>query len=305
MAEITRIASISLGPSSRDKTVELELLGRRFMLERLGTDGHIGRFARFLRQYDGIADVLCVGGINLGVQWGDRYYPFTQVRRILRDVKQTPVVDGAGLKATLEPRTVQILQERGIIDSARTRALVMSAFDRYWLAEAIAGCCDEAIYGDLIFSLGIPRAVRSLEAMGSWARVLLPIITRLPHNWAFATGVHSDRIVPKFEDYYEWADLVAGDFAYIRHYLPAQLAGKIILTNTITPDDVLLLQARGVKYLVTTSPQIEGRAFATNVMEGVFVSLLGRPPQELRADDYLRLAEEIKWEPVIREISTA
>ncbi len=305
MAEIIRIVSISLGPSSRDKSVELELLGKRFLLERLGTDGHMGRFARFLRQYDGIADVLCIGGINLGVQWRDRYYPFSQVRGILREVKQTPVVDGAGLKATLEPRTVEILQERGIIDLPQSRALVMSAFDRYWLAEAIAERCDEAIYGDLMFSLGIPRPVRSLEAMGRWARVLLPMITRLPHNWAFATGVHSDRIVPGFQNYYDWADLIAGDFASIRHYMPDQLAGKVILTNTITPDDVVLLQTRGVKYLVTTSPEIEGRAFATNVMEGVFVSLLGRPPEELRTDDYLRLAEEIDWEPVIREFPAA
>ena len=60
-----------------------------------------------------------------------------------------------------------------------------------------------------------------------------------------------------------------------------------------------------MKYLVTTSPQIEGRAFATNVMEGVFVSLLGRPPDQLSPRDYLQLAEDIKWQPVVREISPA
>jgi len=189
------------------------------------------------------------------------------------------------------------------MDLAHSRALVMSSFDRYWLAEAIAQRCGEAIYGDLMFSLGISLPVRSLEAMTTWARLVLPVITRLPHSWAFATGVHSDRIVPGFENYYAWADLIAGDFASIRHYIPDQLPGKVILTNTITPDDVALLQSRRVKYLVTTSPQLEGRAFATNVMEGVFVSLLGRPPEQLQAEDYLRLAEEINWQPVIREIS--
>jgi len=305
MADIARVVSISLGPSSRDKTVECDLLGKRLLIERLGTDGHIGRFARFLRQYDGVADVLCLGGINRAIQWRDRHYPFTQVRNILREVKKTPVVDGGGLKATLEPRTLQALRERGIVDLQQSRVLVMSAFDRYPLEEAICGCCHDVIYGDLMFSLGIPLAVRSLDAMNSWARLLLPVVTRLPHNWAFATGMHSDRIVSGFEHYYEWADLIAGDFSLIRHYMPDQLAGKTILTNSITPDDIMLLKARGLKYLVTTSPEIEGRTFATNVMEGVFVSLLGRPPEQLTAEDYFGLAEEIRWEPVIRDIAAA
>ncbi len=300
-----RIVSISLGPSSRDKSVELELLGERFLLERLGTDGNVGRFARFLRQYDGVADVLCLGGINLGIHWGNRFYPFTQVSNILKHVKQTPVVDGSALKATLEPKTLEFLQQQGIIDLAETRTLMMDAFGRHWLAEAVASSCAELVYGDLMFSFGIPLPIRSLKAMNSWARILLPMITRVPHNWAFRMGVHGNTIVGGFDSYYQWAHLIAGDFAYIRHYMPDQLEGKIIVTNTITNEDLALLKERGVRYLVTPTPEIEGRTFATNVMEGVFVSLLGRPPDQLSPQDYLQLAEDIKWQPVVREVSPA
>jgi hypothetical protein len=305
MPGMIRIVSVSLGPSSRDSSVELELLGERFLLERLGTDANIERFARFLRQYDGIADVLCLGGINLGIHWGNRFYPFTQVGNILRHVKQTPVVDGTGLKATLEPMTLDFLQQQGITDLAQTRTLMMDAFARHWLARAIASSCAEVVYGDLMFSFNIPLPIRSLKAMNFWARTLLPMIARLPHNWAFTTGVHGNTIVGGFDNYYQWADLIAGDFTYIRHYMPDQLKGKIILTNTITNEDIALLRERGIRYLVTSTPEIEGRTFATNVMEGVFVSLLGRPPGELSARDYVQLAEDINWQPLVREISPA
>jgi hypothetical protein len=303
MAEMLRVVSISLGPSSRDKAVEVSLLGRRFMIERIGTDGHIDRFARFLRQYDGVADVLCLGGINIALRWRETEYPVRQVHSILRKVRKTPVVDGSGLRATLEPLTLDVMQEAGIVDLEHARALMVNAFDRYWLAKAIADRCGKVIYGDMLFSFGMPLPVRSLQAMDSWARVLLPVITRLPHQWAYSSGIHSNHIVPGYGKYYEWADLVAGDFGYIRHYMARNLEDKVVLTNTTTPQDVHLLAERGVKYLVTTTPEIEGRTFAMNVTEGVFAALLGRPPDQITAEDYVALAQRLGWQPHIRQLS--
>ncbi len=86
--------------------------------------------------------------------------------------------------------------------------------------------------------------------------------------------------------------------------MPEDLSGKIIITNTTTEKDVAELQQRGVKLLVTTTPVIEGRSFATNVMEGVFMCLLGKTAQELQPEDYLELAEELGWEPTVRDLTT-
>jgi len=55
--------------------------------------------------------------------------------------------------------------------------------------------------------------------------------------------------------------------------------------------------------LVTTSPVIEGRAFATNVMEGVFVALMGKPLVSLGPKDYLDLAERLGWRPMVRQLA--
>ena len=49
--------------------------------------------------------------------------------------------------------------------------------------------------------------------------------------------------------------------------------GKIIVTNTTTPEDVELLRARGVSHLVTSTPRLDGRSFGTNMMEAALVAL--------------------------------
>jgi hypothetical protein len=64
--------------------------------------------------------------------------------------------------------------------------------------------------------------------------------------------------------------------------MPDTLPGKIIITNTTTPEDRARFCKAGVKYLVTTTPVIEGRSFGTNLMEAAMVALMGRKdPVEL------------------------
>ncbi|MFO7948692.1 MAG: quinate 5-dehydrogenase [Armatimonadota bacterium] len=300
MGSMKRVVSISLGASSRDKWAEIAILGQRIMIERLGTNGSLARFERLLRQFDGVADVLCLGGINLGIHWGEKYFPYRYVQKIVSGVRHGPVVDGSGLKRTLEPMTVQILAEKGLIDYSECTCLFAGALDRYWLLEALSERCNEMIIGDLMFLLGLPVAIDSMQQLQQWLPRLLPVIARMPHGCIHRTGRHGDEITPRFESCFDRADVIAGDFVTFRHCLPDDLSGRVIITNTTTSDDEMLLSERNVRLLVTTTPVIDRRAFATNVMEGVFVSLLNRPPEDLGQEDYLYLAREMQWRPEIR-----
>jgi len=304
-ADMKHVLSISLGSSTRDKTAEIELLGEQFLLERRGTDGSLARFERFMTENDGVVDCLCVGGTNLGLYCAGRFYPFREIRRVTRNVVQTPMVDGSGLKDTLERRALHILQEREIVDFANAKVLLTCGMDRFGMAETLGQVCPNVVYGDFMFNLGLPVALHSLGALQAWGRALLPLMVRVPFKWLYPTGEKQESIVPKYERWYRWADVIAGDFLFIRRHMPDDLEGKIIITNSTTEQDVAELRQRGVRLLVTSTPVIEGRSFATNVMEGVFVCLLGRPPQELRAGDYLELAGRMGWEPTIRDLTAS
>ena len=100
--------SISIGSSKRNKAVEVELLGEKVSIERIGTDGDMEKAAQLYREMDGKVDAFGVGGADLGLMVDKKWYPLFSVQKMVRFVKQTPVVDGAGLKNTLENKLASV-----------------------------------------------------------------------------------------------------------------------------------------------------------------------------------------------------
>lgn len=299
-----RITSISLGSSRRDKAVTAQFAGEDFQVERIGTDGDMALFRRKLIELDGQVDAFGLGGTDMYIYAAGRRYVFREIEQLASAAVKTPVVDGSGLKNTLERETVNRLQREGIVDFSQSKVLLVSAVDRFGMAEALDAAGASVVYGDFLFALGIPIPLRSLGAVSRAARVMLPLVTRMPFQWLYPTGEKQNTITPKWGQYYAEADIIAGDFPFIRRYMPDDLTSKTILTNTTTENDVSELQKRGVKQLITTTPEIDGRSFGTNVMEGVLVAFSGRKPQELTPDDYTRLLAQLAWQPRVQTLNS-
>ena len=70
-----RAVSISIGSSKRDKAVEIELLGEKVSIERIGTDGDMEKAAQMYRELDGKVDAFGVGGADLGIYVDRKWYP--------------------------------------------------------------------------------------------------------------------------------------------------------------------------------------------------------------------------------------
>jgi len=291
------IVSVSLGSSSRDKTVTAEFLGRTVTIERRGTDGDMARAIALIGELDGTIDAIGLGGIDLYLIAAGRKYVIQDALKMARAAHKTPVVDGSGLKHTLERRTVQLLQEQGIVDFRGKRVLLTSGVDRFGMAETLPTLGAITYFGDLIFALGIPIPVKTLGGLKTLATLLLPIICRLPFEMIYPIGEKQEQMVSKYGKYFEWAEIIAGDWHFLRRYMPDRLDGKIILTNTTTEQDVALLRQRGATMLISSTPEFDGRSFGTNVMEGVIIALLGKRPEEMTADDYLNCLERLGWAP--------
>ena len=220
----------------------------------------------------------------------------------MRGATQTPWVDGSGLKHTLERETVAWLQESGIVDFSDKRVLLVSAVDRFGMGEALAQRARSVVYGDLLFGIGLPIPIRSWSTVKRLARIVLPVIARCPISWFYPTGEKQEINTPKFGKYFDEADVIAGDWHLIRRYMPARMDGKIVLTSSSRKSEIDLLRERGVKMLITTTPEIGGEAFATNVMEAVLVVLIGRRPEQLTPEDYLGTLNRLGWKPSVMEL---
>lgn len=283
-----RVVSVSLGSSARNHRVDTEILGQQISIERIGTDGDLAKAAALMRELDGHVEAIGVGGTDLYLRAGTRKYLIRDAAKMVADVKVTPIVDGGELKATWERWLItDYLPKRQGISFRHKKVLLVSSVDRYGMAEAFVEAGSEVMFGDLIFALGIPIPLRSLQSVNILAAILLPILTKVPFKYLYPTGRKQEEIVPKHGKYFAWADVIAGDFHLIRRFLPPNLSGKIILTNTITPTDVEELRARGAWLLITDGPEMGGRSFGTNVLQGIVVALTGTRPEEIPAEAYM------------------
>jgi hypothetical protein len=127
-----------------------------------------------------------------------------------------------------------------------------------------------------MFGLGIPLPVYGLARLRTLAAFLMPIVGLMPISILYPTGQNQDKNIPKYEKWFNYGPVIAGDFQYIRRHMPLDMRGKVIITNTTTAGDVQLMQSRGVAYLVTSTPRIDGRSFGANVLEAALIAYSGK-----------------------------
>jgi len=281
-----RIVSISIGSSSRNHRVETQILGQKFLIERIGTDGDIKKAIEIIKELDGKVDAFGMGGIDIYLYSKRRRYVLRSALPILKAAVKTPIVDGSGLKNTLERRVVRFVNDECGISLKDKKILLVCGLDRFGMAEALESLGGKVTYGDLMFALGIKIPINSLAALHKIATVFMPVASWLPFKMLYPTGKDQNSNIPKYHKHYYNADIIAGDFIYIKKHIPKEMEGKIILTNTVTLEDIDFLRERGVKMLITSTPELNGRSFGTNVMEAALLSLINKRPEEISPHIY-------------------
>jgi hypothetical protein len=296
--------SISIGSSKRNKSVEVELLGEKVSIERIGTDGDMEKAAQLYKELDGKVDAFGVGGADLGLLVDNKWYTIHSVQSLVRFVQKTPVVDGTGLKNTLENRLAPYIDSHigDYVNQMGRTAFIVGGVDRWGMSKSFVDAKYDVVFGDLMFILGVPIAVRGLKNLKRLAAVLAPIVTRLPFEWVYPTGEKQDKRVPKWEKYYEWGSVIAGDCHYVKKHIPDHLPGTVIATNTTTREDVEFFRQVGIKYLITSTPVLEGRSFGTNMMEAALIAIAGKG-RKLTLEELDQMLDQLGFEPQLQELN--
>jgi len=299
-----KAVSISIGSSKRNKAVEVTLLGEKVSIERIGTDGDMEAAALKYKELDGKVDAFGVGGADLGALVDGKWFPLYSVQPMVRFVKKTPLVDGGGLKNTLENRAPAFLDAKigDYINSRGRKVLVALGMDRWGLSKSFVEAGYETIFGDFMFGLDLPIAIRKISQLKTLGNLLMPIVGRVPFAWVYPTGEKQEKRTPKWGKYYAWATVIAGDCHYIKRFMPDDLTGKVIVTNTTTPEDVEAFRKAGVKYLITTTPVLDGRSFGTNMMEAALVAISGKG-RPLTWPELTEMLNKLGFEPQLQELN--
>ena len=158
---------------------------------------------------------------------------------------------------------------------------------------------DEVLIGDLMFYLGIPLAIRGLAQFKRVARILLLVAGFFPLAMLYPPGAKDEPLQPKYTRYWKEADLLAGDLHYIRKYCPADLSGKIVLTNTTTPENIEMLRNRDVRQVITSTQRYDGRSCGVNMMETILTAYAGLGHPLLEPELEVLIDELDLWSSVL------
>lgn len=297
-----KIVSVSLGSSKRNHAARAEFFGEEFLIERIGTDGDMNKVISLVKKLDGKVDAFGMGGIDIYLHGENKKYTIKDAIPIMEAAKITPMVDGSGLKNTLERNVIEYINNN-IIPLKNKRVLMTSACDRYGMAKALYEINADITFGDLIFALNIPIPIKSFRLFQKIVNVFLPIAVRMPFEKLYPTGKEQDIITAKYEKYYEEAEIIAGDYLFIKKYMPENMKDKIIITNTVTLMDIEDLKSRGVKMLITTTPEFNGRSFGTNVMEALLIILINKRIDDITYDDYEDMLKKLNFTPRVEYLN--
>ncbi len=291
-----RAVSISLGSSKRNKSVTIRLKGEEILVERIGLDGDVAKARQMYLDLDGKVDAFGVGGVDLYLRLDEHEYPLHAALKMVEGVTKTPLCDGRGLKHTLERRVFELARPQ-LGEVRFKQAFVPVAVDRLGLAQAVAEVADQTIFGDLMVALGVPLPIYGIPAFKRVARIMLPIVSHFPMSMLFYGSDGAEK-EPKYVKYFEESDVIAGDFLFMRKYMPARLDGKTVVTNTTTEDNIETLRQRGVKTVITSTPRYDGRSFGTNMMEAALTAYAGMG-RRLTDEELNELIDELGLRPEV------
>jgi hypothetical protein len=296
------VVSISLGSSQRNKKTEFTLGDQTLLLERIGCDGDEKKARALFTEMDGKVDAFGVGGVELYMRIEDKNYPLRSGLGMVKNVRQTPYTDGRGIKMVVE-RNVFQMAEPHIKQVIEPRTAMMPlAVDRYGLAQSLHEANFELVFCDLMFALGVPIPIKGLKQLRTAAALIAPVVGLAPISMLYPTGESQDTNVPKYEKWFEFGTVIAGDFLYIRKHMPLDMSGKIIVTNTTTEADVELLKERGVSYLVTSTPRVHGRSFGTNMLEAALIAYSGQG-RTLTDAELAGLVKTLDLQPTVQALN--
>ncbi len=302
------VISISLGSDVRDYKREYQLGNETIIAERIGTNGDMKKYNELMLQYDGKVDAFGVGGADMYLRREDKRYEIRDVfKKLIKGVHKSPIVDGGGMKSTLEGRIMQYIEDKLPEEVEEDRSFLnMCAVDRWHMAESAWEFVGEdknlITFGDLLWGFQLGISLHKMSSVKSIAKILLPIVCKLPFSWIYPTGEKQEIHKPTQTKYFKRAKWIAGDFLFINRNMPHEdMEGKIIVTNTTRESDIELLKKIGIKYVITSTPRVDGVSFGTNVLEASIVAISGEKGELTREvyEDYLK---KLKIEPTIQKL---
>lgn len=294
------VVSISLGSSELDYDFTTEFLGQSFRVVRIGTNKNIEKAESLIKEWQDKANVIGLGRVREHYSVGTKRFVQKNTRHLEELVKKIPVTTGSQLRNILHEwaiRHTQISQGNFFNNS---RVMFFNGVANYRAATVISEFTDNLYFSDPVIQLGVPKLLTSLEGLELYARGTHPL-----NKWS-APHVLSPSVAPikEWNKYIlrkaaQKADVIAAGYEEMEHFTLEEMAGKTLLTSTISDERLEQLREKGVNMVVDICPKIFDVTVGINVIEALILAALDKKEGELNHDDFLEILETLEVEPRI------
>lgn len=287
-----------------ERTARVRVHDREVTLRYVSCEGDTTHARALIRRYDGHADAIALDGLPATLRLGAARLDHDIGRALMDSAAKTPVVDGSGVRATLERWGIDFAgrAQPGIF--AERRVLMCPGLNHTGLADALGRHASALRYADPFVFFNLPRfpGVGSRHTLDQAATPTLAALRQAsfqrlhPEPVAESDGPH--------RTLFDRADIVAGDAGTIRRFAPTSLTDKTVVVECANGADVEDLTRRGAALLITTMPSLESAespgTHSAAVVEALLMATRPEPETPLTEDTYLNLIGAQSWRPDIR-----
>lgn len=293
------VVSISLGPARLDYDLETEFLGQKIRVIRIGTDGSVDRAEAAIREWEPRADIIGLGMVQDHYQVGTHTITHDETRRLEEAVQSVPVTTGATLRGILQDWAVRHAQLELEHCFNNAKVLFLNGQANFRPARVFTEYTENLFFADPVTQLGVPKMLTSLDALETYATG-----TGYLQSWNIGDTVGKLPVARNVTDYVvrkgaQNADVIAARYNELEEMGLEELAGKTVLTSSISDERLKELGDRGVNVVIDYTPQMFNETVGINVVEAMILAALERSPSEITHDDYLEIITNEGIEPRI------
>lgn len=283
--------------------LSLHFLEQAIQVRRIGCGGDVALARAQIEQADGQVDAIGLEGMPAYLQLGQARRPHALGADLRAAARQTPLVDGGGVRAGLERWGISLADRMQPGIFSQKRILLTPGLNHEGLAQALGRHSAQIRYADPVIYFGLPTfpGVGSRQTLDQVAGPTLEQLKDAPYRRI--TPQPGAPGSPRSPRPFQWADVLAGDIGAIRRYAPASLAHKTVVVHAASQADLDDLRRRGVSIAVVLIPDLIGqgerRGWGDATVEAVLAALRRDPQAPLSEDTYLDLIANLDWKPDI------
>ncbi|MCP5207289.1 MAG: dehydrogenase [Hahellaceae bacterium] len=293
------VVSISLGPKNLDYDFETRFLGQDFRVIRIGTNKDTQKAKELIREWQPKCDAIGLGMVREHYRVGAYNFEQGSTKELESLVTDIPVTTGATLRDILHDWSIRHTQGDLGNYFNNSKALFFSGMTNYRAARVMSEYTENLMFADPIIQVGIPKLLTSLE-----------------HLELYATGSHQLLkwkapyvLNPSIAPVKEWnhfvlrkamqkADVIAARYEDLEPFGLEELAGKTLLTSTVSEARLAELRDKGVNVVVDYTPQLFKEAtVGINVLEAMILAATNKQRGEVTDDDFLEIITDLEIEP--------